>query len=264
MGYDEVEIAGTEGRQIAYHELGSGEPLFLHHGGDSNKRQYVAFAPLLAEGIRSISYDQRDVGGSFAATEPYTIGDVADDCVQLMDSLGINKAHIMGFSLGGVVALHVGIRHPDRVQTLIAGTAPSSFTEMTDYAKDVISRQPTDRAELMLNALLSPEGQADTDLVVAVRRSLAGDSAAPDSRRMGAVRSHHVDEELAAITAPTLLIYGSDDPLVTPATGRFFANRIPNAELEIVERGRHGLSSEFPVPVAKLVSEFVLSHPVDR
>lgn len=260
MGYDTFELANVRGGPLAYHELGSGEPLIMHHGGESHKGQYAAFAPLLAPGIRSISYDQRDIGDSFTAADPYTIGDIADDCVQLMDALGIDKAHIMGFSFGGAVALQVALRHPDRVRTLIAGTAPGGFATMTDYAKNIISRPPAERAELMLQALLSPEGQADAELVDPIRRLLSHGSAAPDSHRIGALRTHDLDEQLSAVTAPTLLIYGSDDPLAPPTTGRLIADRIPNARLEIIENGRHGLTTEFKEPVAKLISEFVLRH----
>ena len=91
---------------------------------------------------------------------------------------------------------------------------------------------------------------------------MSGGSAAPDSNRIGALRTHVLDGQLAAVTAPTLLVYGSDDPLAPPTTGQFIADRIPDARLEIIERGRHALSSEFKEPVAKLVSEFVLHHPV--
>ena len=264
MSYDAFKLANIDGGQIAYHESGSGEPLLMHHGGESHKGQYAAFAPLLAAGIRSISYDQRDVGDSFSAADPYTIGDIADDCVQLMDALGIEKAHVMGFSYGGIVALHVARRHPDRVRTLIAGAAPASYAVMADAAKEIIARPPAERAELMLQALFSPQGQADAELVGSARRALSGGSAAPDSNRIGALRTHVLDEQLAAITAPTLLVYGSDDPLAPPATGRFIADRIPDARLEIIEGGRHGLTSEFKEPVAALVSEFVLRHPVAR
>ena len=76
MGFDTFELVNVKGGQLAYLDAGSGEPLIMHHGGESHKGQYAAFAPLLAPGIRSISYDQRDVADSFAAAAPYTLGDI--------------------------------------------------------------------------------------------------------------------------------------------------------------------------------------------
>src|SRR6201996_6311709 len=107
MGYDRTEYAQTPLGRIAFHQTGAGEPLILSHGGESHKGQYAPLAPLLADGIRAISYDQRDVADSFAVAGPYTMADVADDVVRLMDALGLEKAHIAGFSYGGLVSLNV-------------------------------------------------------------------------------------------------------------------------------------------------------------
>lgn len=263
MSFDAVRLAQTGLGPIAYHELGSGEPLIMHHGGESHKGQYEGFAWLLPPGIRAISYDQRDVGSSFRATRPYGIGDIADDCVALMDALGIEKAHILGFSFGGIVTMHVGVRHPDRVQSLIIGTAPVRFDEQHEALKELVATHGLQtQEELMIQAILSPAGQADPDQVDRVRRMMTGRVSDPGSNRMNAVRGHALDQELRSIVAPTLLVYGSDDPLCAPANGTFIANRIRNAELVTIDGARHGLSSEFKDRVAGLVRTFVLKHPV--
>ncbi|SHK51769.1 3-oxoadipate enol-lactonase [Pseudonocardia thermophila] len=260
MSYTTVEVVQTRNGPVAYHELGSGEVLLMHHGGESNRRQYAGFAPLLGEGIRSISYDQRDVGESFRCAEPYSIGDLADDCVHLMDALGIERAHVMGFSFGGCVALHVAVRHPDRVQSLIVGTAPASHRSTTDFAQDLLSRQPEERFDLMVQAILSPAGQADPAQLERLRTMMAGQVSGPETNRMKALRTHDLGDELRGIKAPTLLVYGTDDPLAPPEVGRHLADLIPDSALVCVEGARHGLTSEFKEPVARMVREHVLAN----
>lgn len=263
MSYDAYKLATTTLGDLAYHEMGSGEPLIMHHGGESHKGQYSSFAPLLADGIRSISYDQRDMVDSFLVNEPYAIADVADDCIALMDALGIEKAHIMGISFGGAVTLNIGIRHPDRVQTLMVGAAPVNFMTSSPYAVEVFSRPIEERAELMVAAILSEAGQRDRDLLEQVRKAVSGRYTKPGSHRMGAFSSHDVSDLLDHIHQPTLLFYGDDDPLVPVAAGEALAAGIADSELVVLPGARHGLSFEFKETTAKLVSDFVLAHPID-
>jgi len=262
MGYDLTEYAETPLGRLAFHQTGSGEPLILHHGGESHKGQYDIFAPHLADGIRAISYDQRDIADSFQAAEPYELKALADDCAALMDALGLEKAHIAGISFGGVIALHMAVNHPDRVQTLIIGAAPAASRASAPFLQDMLSKSPGERADLMVEAILSPKARMDHELTATVRGLLSVTHSKPDSHRMAALRNHDLDEELRAIDIPTLLLYGSDDPIVTPEAGQFIADRIPGAELVVLDGARHGLSFEFREHTARLMSDFVLKHPL--
>lgn len=253
--------ARTPAGTIAYQETGSGEPLLLHHGAESHRGQYTGFAPLLPNGIRAISYDQRDIGGSFTSSEPYTMADLADDCVALMDALEIEQAHIMGISFGGALSLHVAIRHPDRVRSLLVGAAPDGTTGRSEYMTRILAASPDERTELMVGAVLSDDGRRDPDMEGAVRRLVSGRHSPPGSSRMAALDSHRVIDDLHRVTAPTLLLYGSDDPLVSVDNGRVLAAGIPGAELVVIPGARHGLSFEFATTTAALVGDFVLAHP---
>ena len=135
-------LADVGDHQIAYVETGEGVPLILHHGGESHKRQYDMFMPLLSPDIRAISYDQRDVGDAATASAPYEVGDLADDCIGLMDALGLDRAHVMGISFGGAIALHVGLRHPDRVASLIVGAAPDTFGRPNPFIEQALGLDP--------------------------------------------------------------------------------------------------------------------------
>jgi 3-oxoadipate enol-lactonase len=221
--------------------------------------------PLLADDIRVISYDQRDVGDSWVATGPYGAGDLADDCVELMDALDIEQAHVMGISFGGAIALHVGLRHPDRVRSLIVGAAPDTFQRPNPFLERVFTASEEDREALMLDSSLSPEAQRDQ----ALRATLDGLDRDPvmaeGSHRRGALLMHKLSEdEVGRISVPTLLVYGEDDPIVPPDRGRMLHDWLPNSELVLIPEARHGLSFEFRHQLADLVNGWVADHPIGR
>ena len=185
----------------------------------------------------------------------------ADECVGLMDALGIEKAHIMGISFGGTIAMHVGLRYPGRVQSLIIGAAPHTMKgPRTPFAEKLVALSSQEREGLMLDAVISPEGQKDEYLMAMTKKAIRGRTTEPRSRRMAAVQEHDVTGSLRLITAPTLLIYGSDDPLAVPSTGEYIHQQIVGSELAIVEGARHGLSFEYREETAALVRDFVLRH----
>jgi len=243
---------------VAYVESGAGEPLVLLHGGESSRRQYDLFRPLLGPGLRAIAYDQRDVGDTVAGPEPYTIATLAQDCAGLIESFGYERAHLMGASLGGAVAMNVAIEHPERVASLTLVSAPPSASGAA--AEKIIAMSPDERATFMLDAVISPEGQRRDPALVQRVRSLLQGSAMLGERRRAAIRTHDSADRLPDITAPTLVINGTDDPLVPVTTAEFVAKQIPGATLELIDGGRHGLTLEQPATTAALVRRFVLAH----
>ncbi|GAA3573539.1 alpha/beta hydrolase [Amycolatopsis ultiminotia] len=260
MSYDEYRVAEVAGNRIPYHETGTGEPLLIHHGAESHKGQYAIFAPLLPPGIRAVSYDQRDVGDAESVDADYTISDLADDCVGLMDALHIEKAHVMGISFGGAIALHVGLRHPGRVQSLIVGAAPDSFARPNAYVAKMMAAPPEQRGALMRAASLSPEAQQDEWLLARLADLGRGTVTALGSRRRAAMESHDVRDRLAEITAPTLLLYGELDPIAPPEAGADLHAQLPSSELVVLAGARHGLSFEFRERTAELVTDWIARH----
>jgi len=260
MSYDAYEFADVAGNRIPYHETGTGEPLLIHHGAESHKGQYAIFAPLLDSGVRAISYDQRDVGDAESVDTDYTILDLADDCVGLMDALGIDKAHVMGISFGGAIALNVGIRHPDRVQSLIVGAAPESFARPNAYMEKVMAAPPQERGALMRAASLSPQAQQDEWLLSQLAHLGRGTVTALGSHRRAAMESHDVSDRLGEITAPTLLLYGELDPIAPPQVGEDLHEQLTCSELVVLRGARHGLSFEYREQTAALVNDWITRH----
>jgi pimeloyl-ACP methyl ester carboxylesterase len=185
---------------------------------------------------------------------PYTLDDMADDAVGLLDALGIRKAHICGMSMGGMIAQIVAIRHPSRVLSLISICS-------TTGDKDLPPPQPEVR-ELLL-APAPREREAHIEYMLLLFKAMAGRGFAFDEEwsRMITARAYdrcfspegtarqimaimtqgNRKKALASVTAPTLVIHGTDDPVVPVEAGRDTANAIPGAQLMLIEGMGHDL-----------------------
>ena len=247
--------------EIAYAESGAGEPVILLHGGESTHTQYDTFRPLLGDGIRAIAYDQRDSGASVNPPDPYGIPELADDCAALIKGLGYERAHLFGSSFGGLIALQVAVSVPDVVQSLTIGaTVANGAGAQAPVAAEILETAPSERDARMIAFALSERGQADERLVAEVRSVLVHRSPEADARRLAGIPGFDVTERLSGITAPTLLIYGEDDPVAGPEVGQKIADAIPGARLEVIPGARHGITLEFPRESAQLLRDFVLAH----
>ncbi|WP_431878939.1 alpha/beta fold hydrolase [Amycolatopsis sacchari] len=248
--------------EIAYAESGAGEPVVLLHGGESTHIQYDTFRPLLGDGIRAIAYDQRDSGAPVNPPEPYGIPDSAEDCAALIRGLGYERAHLFGSSFGGFIALQVAVSVPQVVQSLTVGDTFSDASALqVPVAFEIVGQSPSERDAQMLAFALSERGQADGKVVAELKSMLVHRSPEADARRLAAIPGYDLTGRLPGITAPTLLIYGQEDPAATPGTGRKIANAIPGARLEVIPGARHGITVEFARETAGLLREFVLAHP---
>ncbi|GAA3585193.1 alpha/beta hydrolase [Amycolatopsis ultiminotia] len=248
--------------EIAYAESGAGEPVILLHGGESSHIQYDTFRPLLGAGIRAIAYDQRDSGASVNPPDPYGIPDLAEDCAALIRGLGYERAHIFGASFGGFIALQVAVSVPEVVQSLTVGTTFSDGSALqAPVAAEIVELSPSQRDTQMLAFALSERGQADEKMVAELKSILVHRSPEADARRLAAVPGFDLTAGLPEITAPTLLIYGEDDPVARPEIGQKIADAIPGSRLEVIAGARHGITMEFAQETARLLRDFVLAHP---
>ncbi|MFG2289725.1 alpha/beta fold hydrolase [Streptomyces sp. NPDC048595] len=255
-------------------EGADGEPLLLATGLGAN-RLWIPDGlcrMLAAQGFAVARYDQRDGGESthlpptrngnpiaalFAKRgEAYTAEDMADDTVAVLDALGWRSAHLMGVSLGGAVAQRVALRHPGRVRTLISmaavpgdtsGLRTMRYIRLGTLAKFARLRFP-DTPEGALAAgvevsrlLASPNRPFDEPAArEAVARNIDRGIHDPQaqSRQIGA--QWH-GPSIRAVTHPTLVLHGADDPLIKPGAAQAIASRIPGARLALLPRVGHEL-----------------------
>jgi len=264
-GMDRVAVGGIE---LCYELRGvPGDPVVVLVAGLG--RQLIgwddAFCDLLvAEGLRVLRFDNRDAGLSTSFGEgppfdleaarsgspgavPYTLDDMADDTAGLLDALGIADAHVVGTSMGGMIAQALAIGHPGRVRTLcsIMSTtgAPGVGAPTPEALAVVTRRQPTERDAYVATELANCEviGSRGTLVDVAWRRLRyerffdRGLNAAGMARQiMAIVASGDRTAALGGVRVPTLVIHGDADTLVTPSGGEATARAVPGASMLVV------------------------------
>ena len=253
--------------QMFYQDVGEGDPvlLIMGFGGD-----HLAWAMQMADFAarhRVIAFDNRGVGQSDAPDAPYTTRMMADDALGLMDALGVDSAHVLGVSMGGMIAQELVLARPDRVRSLhLACTfgRPDPYMLALNSAwremRIGLGRESTLRTLGLW--LFSPTTYAERPELIEVllQNSLANPY--PQSligflRQGEAVAAHDALERLAAIRCPTLVSVAEDDILVPPRFAREIVARIPGAELRTIPAAGHGYFLERPDLFNELSLEFI-------
>ncbi|MFF5359332.1 alpha/beta fold hydrolase [Streptomyces scabiei] len=248
---------------------------------------------LVDGGRRVIRYDHRDTGRSSVvdfAVRPYTVADMASDALAVLDAFGVEEAHLVGASLGGIIAQRIAVTDPERVLTLTSLSSQPLGTDTAAAVGRALAGEPSMPGELPppsaeLLAVLAgtlPDPEAGPDQYLAARlplwRVLHGSVLPFDEeeyRRMErrvyerardlAAGLHHTlagaaggddTAALATVTAPTLVLHGTEDPMFPPAHGEATAAAIPGARLVVVE----GLGHTLPVALDARLAEEMLRH----
>jgi len=276
--------------RLCYEDLGDpdGEPVLLVMGLGT---QLIHWSPdfcnlLVDRGFRVIRFDNRDAGRStkFSASpagrlamllglrrgRAYRLDDMADDAVGLVDALGIDSAHLVGVSMGGMIAQVAGYRHPDRVRSLAlimtgSGRRVASLPRLralgTLLAKPARSRDEfVERMLETFKVIGSPAYPMDAQRLEDFRRVLEltwerDHEAAGAARQLHAVTSSgDRTKRLRGVRAPTLVIHGDSDPLVRPAAGTALARAIPGAELRMIEGMGHDMPPALHAELVEAIS----------
>jgi pimeloyl-ACP methyl ester carboxylesterase len=254
-----------------YQEVGSGEPvlLIMGFGGD-----HTAWAFQMADfsaRYRVIVFDNRGVGQTDAPDHPYTTQVMAADALGLMDALGIDCAHVLGASMGGMIAQELALASPERVRSLhLACTfaRPDAYMLALNAAWRQMRIGLGHESTLRILALwlFSPTTYAERpELIEALlQNSLANpypQSLAGFLRQGEAVAAHDALERLSAIRCPTLVTVAEDDILVPPRFSREIVARIRGAELRLVAAAGHGYFLERPDVFNELSLDFIARSP---
>lgn len=240
---------------------------------------------LAADGFRVIAFDNRDIGLStiiedaphssiaWAAlanrfglpwTAPYTLADMAADAIALMDALNIPAAHIVGASMGGMIAQNIAASHPKRVRSLtsIMSTSgapglPGPDAALRRHLLAPRRRNPVAATADILERTSFPDPARPPGAFHAMAARAHGRAWNPQARTrhlLAILADGSRAERLAAITAPTLVIHGAADPLIPPACGADTAVRIAGARLEIIDAMAHDLPPSQMPRLASLIA----------
>ena len=261
-----MATATVNGHELHHLQRGSGEPLLLIMGMSGTHLSWgEPFLEALAHDFEVTVFDNRGVGKSSRAEAGYSIADLAGDTAGLIEALGHESMHVVGISMGGMIAQELAIRHPRRLRTLTLGCTYSGGEGSALTAPEVFQRlaggwQSGDR-ELALRTgwEVNVSGAfAGNDDAYAAFKKAALDLPVPVPVIMGqlqAIGGHDTASRLGEISAPTLVVHGTDDEMLPVSNGRMIAERIPGARLEILDGIGHLFFVEAPERSADLVRE---------
>jgi 2-hydroxy-6-oxonona-2,4-dienedioate hydrolase len=233
-------------------ETGAGTPLILMHGTGGHLEAFARNLRALGARYRVIAYDFPGHGWSTLAEADLEIDDYISHLLQLMDALGLKKAHLSGESLGGWVAVKFAARHPGRVGRLVLNTPGGTMAtpQVMERIRALSQAAADDPGEQRVRARLEwlmADPASVTDELVAIRRGIYGRPGFARSMRHilclqdPRIRRENLvtGEELAAVAAPALVVWTSDDPSGPAQAGLEMAERIPGGAFRLIEGAGH-------------------------
>lgn len=251
-------------------ESGAGTPLILMHGTGGHLEAYARNIRALGSRYRVITYDYPGHGWTTTARKDLEIDDYIEHLLGLMDALGVPRAHLSGESLGGWVAVKFASRYPDRVGRLVLNTPGGTMAtpEVMERIRSLSQAAADDPSEERIRARLEwlmADPRSVTDELVAIRQAVYRRPGFAESMRHilclqdPVIRRRNMvtDDELAAVSAPTLIIWTSDDPSGPAKAGLDMAKRIPRAEFKLIEGAGHWPQWEQADQFNQMVLEFL-------
>jgi pimeloyl-ACP methyl ester carboxylesterase len=257
--------------KLHWESFGEGPAVLLVAGQGMTVDGWWATVPILARSFRVIAFDNRDTGQSSRVPLPYTVAQLAQDAVAVLDAAGEERAHVYGISLGSLVAQELALRRPERVEALVLGASsaggfaaykpsPSSFAQTFLVRAGAMGPEEAEWAAVPYTYAektrrLHPERIA-ADIV---RRLGTPPGALSYLHQAGAVAAHDAYERLNQIAAPTLVVHGEQDVFIPPANALVLAERIPGAELQLWPDAAHMFPIDEP-RADQQIARFLRQH----
>ncbi|NND02689.1 MAG: alpha/beta fold hydrolase, partial [Acidimicrobiia bacterium] len=247
---------------IAWEEQGDGPPLLLVQGLGYGRWGWQPLVPLLYGTFRVITFDNRGIGESAVPAGPYTAAQMAMDCVSVLDAAGVESAHVVGTSLGGMVAQELAIDHPERVRRLtLLSTTPGGAgahpmpQATVDLLGQTASMDPVDALRLLVENALSAD--ASSDVVDEIMRHRVEEPQDPAGWQSQAAAGLTYDGagRAASIRAETLIMHGQEDNVVDYRNADVLGELINNSRVRIVPGG-HLFFWEYPEGAAEAIISF--------
>ena len=253
-----VGIANVNGIDLSYSVQGKGEPLVMINGANEVRGNWRRQIGPFKKYFRIITFDNRGMGRSGKPPGPYTTMMMADDTVGLMDFLGIQKAHVLGVSMGGMIAQELAINHPDRVDKLVLGSTfarrdeTSGFSPAINEAWEAYERSTRDEASLRRfgSAVMSlaVNNRSNRVFLIPLMRIIVRFAPVKSFGRAleqwDAIWTHDSADRLGIIKAPTLVICGTEDRSIRATSSDAIAHLVPKAKLVKIAGGSHSLYME--------------------
>lgn len=249
---------------------GEGEPLLLIQGmGGTHLSWGEPFLGLLEEGFEVVVFDNRGIGLSAPVDGPFAIAEMAADTAELLDRLELESAHVVGISMGGMIAQELALAHPGRLRSLTLGCTycggPGSRLMPEENAQKLLaglasgSRDKAIRASYEVNT--SPSFRSDEGRYAAFHEMATEVPAARGTIELQAraIVGHDTSGRIGEVAAPTLVVHGAEDGVLPIANGRLIASLLPAARLEVLEDVGHMFWWEQPERSAQLIRDHALA-----
>ena len=260
-------VHATDGTRIHYEVTGKpgATPVLMIQGLGASKNAWNLQRIAMATRFRIISFDNRGAGRSDKPTEPFTLEQMADDALAVLDAAGIETAHVVGASMGGVISQIVAVKYPHRVRSLtLVCTAcrnhPWRQELLQAWAKTAADKGMIEVGKEAAQWVMSPRSFRR----LAPAFTWMGPLAALRPRhsfvsQIDAILNTREDlvDQLSTITAPTMVIVGNQDILTPRGDSEEIAERIPNAELVVISGAAHGLMMEHSSTFNRILIEFL-------
>jgi pimeloyl-ACP methyl ester carboxylesterase len=248
-----------------YETLGEGEPLLLVPGLGGHCRVWDPIAPQLAADFSLILIDNRGIGRSVQRRKPRTLADYSADIAELLDELQLDRAHVLGLSLGGIIAQRFAIDHPSRVDRLVLVSCSDRFSayllRITQLLGHSLRRFPRrmflNMMELLCTAPLYLDANVERIDREADARCKAGVPARAMGAQLAALLRSEVEPDNYKILAPTLVVAGEHDHLIPNCYAKIMADKIPGSRFVLVPGAGHNPMVELPEVVLPMIARFL-------
>jgi len=255
--------------RLAFERAGTGESIVFLHGIGGNRHNWRSQIAHFRLRFQAVAWDARGYGASDDYSGPLEFRNFSEDLVRLLDALEVERAHMVGLSMGGRILMDFGARFPDRVSSLVIACAFPSFTgglsqaqqkEFQRLRKERIQRgEPlAEIAPSLCASLLGPA--ASEDARQAVLESILALHPASYLKALEAAETFDRTVEITRIQAPTLLMYGELDRLVTPLLGKEVNALMPKADYDVIGGVGHLINIEQPSEFNSRVERFIRHH----
>ncbi len=253
--------------RIAFNHIGAGPLVVFLHGIGGNRTNWTGQLAALADAFHAVAWDARGYGESDDYEGPLAFSDFSDDLVRFLDHFGAPRAHLVGLSMGGRIALDFYERHAERVASLVLcdsfpGFDSLSFTREQREAfvrsrKDPLlaGKTPREMAPPVAKSLVSPS--AAPEVVAVLIESMAVLRVDSYIKTIEATTHYERVAALAEVAVPVQLIVGADDKLTPPALSESMADALPDAELAIIPQAGHLSNLERPAAFNTALRRFL-------
>jgi len=255
--------AFVNGIALDFDLVGRGPTLVLIHALGVDRRMWRRQVPVFAESHQVVAYDVRGHGGSDKPSGPYSLETLADDLHGLLDALGIERASLLGLSMGGMIAQTFALAHPERVDRLILADTTSEYPpERRRQFAERARLVETSGVDLIVPATLerwfTPEFRADEeDTVEEIRKIVLAADPIGYAGACHAVSRVDLTDRLGEIQCPTLVLVGEHDPGTPVAAAARIQAAIPGARLEVIQGASHLSNIARPDVFEKIVLAFL-------